>query len=165
MARFTFNNLVEVEVRKEIYETAEEVIFFPSFVSFRAGSNNKYINTRFLCLFALFLSFSHPLEFAWETERSTKRKFIIIPFFAFPLCLIPRFCYTLVSFLIYTRVYWIGRDVSRREKKRERSPSFPDSEFITREVPPKERSNLHRYRPNKRFHFYPVSRLFLLNLI
>lgn len=37
LARFTFNNLVEVEVRKQIYETAEEIVFFLFFPFVSSG--------------------------------------------------------------------------------------------------------------------------------
>lgn len=128
LARFTFNNLVEVEVRKQIYETAEEIVFFPSFVSFRAGSNNKYINMRFLCLFHPFPPYFYPFPIRSNShgKRNDQRKEnssrLSFPFFAFPLCLIPRFYYTrgFVSYIHSSLLDW-SRCIEERKREREES--------------------------------------------
>lgn len=146
-----------------------------SFLSFRFEPRDRIINTLirdsfvfsthpFPPYFYLFPSSNpHGKRNDRRKENSSRLSFPLFACVRFPF-VIPRLYYT--RGFLYTLEFIGLVAMYRGEKERERS--FPDSEFITREESPEEESNLHQYRPskpNKRFHFYPVSRLFLFNLI
>ena len=145
--------LSRLKYERRYMKPLKRSFFFSSFLSFRTGSNNKYINTRFLCLFHPFPPYFYPFPIRSNPhgKRNDQRKEnssrLSFPFFAFPLCLIPRLCYTrgFVSYIHSSLLDW-----SRREKEREESEFSRFRVHITRKVPRKERSNLHRYRPSNR---------------